>query len=97
MVITLKRRPGFYLLNIAFPFWLFVMLSFTSFAVPTTALLSDRISITLSMILTSAAFKIVVSTFTPPVGFATLLDHFMLACFVFMALTAAVRSTPGDA
>ena len=70
--VTLKRKPLFYITNVMLPFSLFVCLSFMSFGVEIDApgfggLLSDRSSLTLNMVLTAAAFKMVVANYTPAV------------------------------
>jgi hypothetical protein len=70
--VVLVRKPLFYAVNVMFPFFLFVSLSFISFGVEIDApgfggLLSDRSSLTLNMVLTAAAFKMVVANYTPAV------------------------------
>ena len=71
---------------------LFVCLSFLSFAVEIPGgHLSDRTTITMSMVLTAAAFKIVIANFTPAVGYLTLLDRYVLLCFFFMTAVAAAN------
>lgn len=88
--VCIKRRFEFYALNVLLPFVLFVCLSFISFAVEIPeGNLSDRTTITLSMVLTAAAFKIVIANFTPAVGYLTLLDQYVLLCFAFMSAVAA--------
>ncbi len=87
--VSIKRYYEFYLLNVVFPFVLFVCLSFMSFAVEIpSGSLTDRAQITLSMVLTAAAFKIVISGFTPAVGYLTLMDMYVLLCFCFMTAVA---------
>jgi hypothetical protein len=87
--VAIKRRFEFYLLNVVFPFVLFVCLSFISFAVEIPGgTLTDRAQITLSMVLTAAAFKIVIAGFTPAVGYLTLMDLYVLLCFCFMTAVA---------
>ena len=89
--IVLKRRHQFYLLNVVLPFNLFVCLSFISFAVEIPGILSDRTTITLNMVLTAAAFKVVVSNYIPAVGYLTLLDAYLLLCFLFLSAVAAAN------
>jgi hypothetical protein len=87
--VAIKRRFEFYMLNVVFPFVLFVCLSFMSFAVEIPGgTLSDRAQITLGMVLTAAAFKIVIAGFTPAVGYLTLMDLYVLLCFCFMTAVA---------
>ena len=90
--ITLKRRHQFYMYNVVLPFNLFVCLSFISFAVEIPGgILSDRTTITLNMVLTAAAFKVVVSNYIPAVGYLTLLDAYLLLCFLFLSAVAAAN------
>ena len=73
-------------------FNLFVCLSFVSFAVEIPGgILSDRTTITLNMVLTAAAFKVVVSNYTPAVGYLTVLDAYLLLCFLFLSAVAAAN------
>ena len=101
--VTLKRKPLFYITNVVLPFFLFVCLSFMSFGVEIDApgfggLLSDRSSLTLNMVLTAAAFKVVVANYTPAVSYLTYLDIYVLLCFIVMCAVSlqnyAVSSAP---
>ena len=101
--VTLKRKPLFYITNVMLPFFLFVCLSFMSFGVEIDApgfggLLSDRSSLTLNMVLTAAAFKMVVANYTPAVAYLTYLDIYILGCFIMMCAVSlqnyAVSSAP---
>lgn len=76
-------------------------LSFCSFAIEIPGgRLIDRLQITLGLVLTAAAFKIVIAGFTPAVGYLTLLDLYVLLCFAFMTAIAAcnviVSMAPSD-
>jgi hypothetical protein len=87
--ITIRRRHQFYLLNVFLLFDVFSCLSLISFGVEIDlALVSDRVSIVLNQVLTAAAFKVVVSNMTPAVGYLTLIDAFILVCFIFMGACA---------
>jgi hypothetical protein len=68
-----------------------VLLSLISFAVEIPGVLADRTSITLNMVLTAAAFKVVVSTYTPAVAYLTLLDAYLLLCFLFLSAVSAAN------
>jgi hypothetical protein len=101
--VTLKRKPLFYITNVLFPFFFFVCLSFMSFGVEIDApgfggLLSDRNSLTLNMVLTAAAFKVVVANYTPAVAYLTYLDVYILLSFIVMCAVSlqnyAVSSAP---
>ena len=55
-----ERRAAYYMWNIALPNFLLSMLVFTSFAIPRQDL-ADRLSVTLTLVLTSVAFKYMVA------------------------------------
>lgn len=55
-----ERRAAYYIWNIALPNFLLSMLVFTSFAIPKEDL-ADRLSVTLTLVLTSVAFKYMVA------------------------------------
>ena len=55
-----ERRAAYYMWNIALPNFLLSLLVFTSFAIPKEDL-ADRLSVTLTLVLTSVAFKYMVS------------------------------------
>ena len=88
--INIRRRCQFYVFNVFLMFDLFVCLSLNSFGVEIdSSLVSDRLSIVLNQVLTSAAFKVIVSNMTPAVGYLTLIDAFIFLCFAFMGAVAA--------
>jgi hypothetical protein len=63
-IVRLERIPTFYLLNLVLP--TFVIGSCTLVALlPSLAEFSDRLAVTLTMLLTSVAFKLAVQTYIP--------------------------------
>lgn len=91
--VVVERRPGYFISNVALPSWIATTLSALSFAVPREDL-ADRLSITLTMLLTAAAYKIIVSSSLPPIASLTLLDTYVLGCTAFTVL-AAVQNVVG--
>ncbi|KAG1672801.1 hypothetical protein FOA52_002789 [Chlamydomonas sp. UWO 241] len=89
IVFVVKRRPTFYLINIALPVWCIVLFSFISFAFD-AAELDVRLQVTLTMVLTLVAFKLSVSTakYLPITSRMSLMDWFMILAFVVVALVA---------
>ncbi|KAG1665337.1 hypothetical protein FOA52_011751 [Chlamydomonas sp. UWO 241] len=89
VVLVVKRRPMFYILNVFVPVWCLVMFSFCSFVLPEEDL-SNRLQVTLTMVLTLVAFKLSISTakYVPITSYMTLMDWFMLTAFVMVALVA---------
>jgi len=98
---NVKRKNGYYLWNIAMIIFLIDMLSFCSFSVDVSEP-SDRLSVTLTLLLTAVAFKFVVSQSLPTISYLTLLDKYVLSGLVFLCCMAiqnavvAVIPSPDD-
>lgn len=93
-----KRKNGYYLWNIAMIIFLIDILSFCSFSVEISSP-SDRLSVTLTLLLTAVAFKYVVSQSLPTISYLTLLDKYVLSGLVFlrcMAIENAVAASIPD-
>ncbi|XP_078691440.1 cys-loop ligand-gated ion channel-like isoform X1 [Branchiostoma floridae x Branchiostoma belcheri] len=82
-----QRKMGFYVWNIAFIMFLIMALSFTAFSVPPNEP-ADRLGVTLTLLLTSVAFKFVVTQSLPTISYLTLLDKYVLLCMIFQCLMA---------
>ena len=92
--LNVMRRYSFYLYNVAFIMCLITLLTFTSFAVKTDAV-GDRIQITLTLLLTSVAFKYYAQQFVPTVSYLTFLDKYVMTCMVFQFLVAIYNAVSG--
>ncbi|XP_078360747.1 cys-loop ligand-gated ion channel-like [Oculina patagonica] len=93
-----RRKNGYYLWNIAMIIFLIDILSFCSFSVEISSP-SDRLSVTLTLLLTAVAFKFVVSQSLPTISYLTLLDKYVLSGLVFlccMAIENAVAASIPD-
>ncbi|KAK2553672.1 Cys-loop ligand-gated ion channel [Acropora cervicornis] len=96
-----KRKNGYYLWNIAMIIFLIDILSFCSFSVDISSP-SDRLSVTLTLLLTAVAFKFVVSQSLPTISYLTLLDKYVLSGLIFLGFmaienaVAAVIPNPDD-
>lgn len=90
--LHVKRQYGFYLYNVASIMCLITALTFTSFAVGVDSI-GDRIQITLTLLLTSVAFKYYVQQFVPTVSYLTLMDKYILSCMVFQFSMAAIHNS----
>lgn len=87
--VVLQRQPMYYLTNIALPMMVLTYLGFLSFAVSFDGSrldTSDRLSITLTLLLTAVAYKFVVASAIPQVSYLTLLDKYISLCFAFLCL-----------
>ena len=83
----LQRRPQYFIWNILVPTFALTSLNFIAFAFPPSEL-SDRLSVTLTIMLTTAAYKFTVADKLPPVAYLTLADIYVLACFALTMLLA---------
>lgn len=96
-----KRKNGYYLWNIAMIIFLIDILSFCSFSVDISSP-SDRLSVTLTLLLTAVAFKFVVAQSLPTISYLTLLDKYVLSGLIFLGFmaienaVAAVIPNPDD-
>jgi len=82
-----RRDPSAHLFNIALPLFLINLISLGAFAVAPDEP-ADRLSISLTMVLTSVAFKLQISASLPPISYLTLLDWFVLTSFIFVSCIA---------
>lgn len=87
MFITIQRHVGFYVYNIIFPVFLLVILSCISFCLGIDEL-SNRMQITLTLLLTLVALKYVVCQYLPTTSYMTYLDIYVLISFLFMTIVA---------
>jgi len=76
----LTRKPAYYLSNVAVPVFLLTLFCMSVFFFDTTDL-GGRLSVVLSLILTSVAFKYVIAGYLPKVPYATLLDKYVMWSF----------------
>eukprot|EP00455_Lapot_gusevi_P034578 TRINITY_DN3817_c0_g2_i2.p1 TRINITY_DN3817_c0_g2~~TRINITY_DN3817_c0_g2_i2.p1 ORF type:complete len:366 (+),score=59.01 TRINITY_DN3817_c0_g2_i2:78-1175(+) len=88
------RNSGYYVWNVAAVVFLIVTLSLISFTIPPSEI-SDRLSITLTLMLTAVAFKLVVAESLPKMSGLTLLDKYVFAAFMFVYLVAIQNGLVG--
>jgi hypothetical protein len=93
--LVAKRVYNYYLYNIALVVFLIASLSVLSFCVELQDL-ANRTSITLTLLLTSVAFKITLSEKLPNVAYLTLLDQYILWSLVFLYMVAMVQGLMGS-
>jgi hypothetical protein len=72
--IIIERQPGFFWWNAIFPTFLFTNLTFLSMAIPAEEA-ADRLAVTVSLILTAGAYKIIAANAVPEIPHLTLLDQ----------------------
>lgn len=83
-----KRRNGFFFWNVHMPMFFMVICAGLSMCVPIEDGLGDRLGVTLGMFLAASAYKFVVAGFVPVVGYVTLLDQYVIMCFITIFLIA---------
>ncbi|KAK6185720.1 hypothetical protein SNE40_007893 [Patella caerulea] len=82
-----KRKIGYFMWNIVFIVLLIIALTFTT--LPIDPFNADRMSVTITLFLTSVAFKLVVKQSLPTISYLTYLDIYVLATLVFLGLQIA--------
>jgi hypothetical protein len=91
-----KRRISFHAWNVFFPVFLLTAMQFSVFAVDVGEV-ADRLSVTLTLVLASVAYKYVVSQNLPNISYLTLCDVYVLGSFVFMAAVVMENTLVGFA
>ena len=96
--LQVKRRPAFFIYNVSIPMALFAWMSLVSFALPVDDG-GSRLSVSLTLVLTTAAYKFVVAQSIPAVSYLTHLDYFVLAnsaVVVMLVFQNAIIARFGD-
>ena len=88
MQIKLIRNPGFYLWKVIVPLIILVIISWSVFWMSEESL-ADRISFSLTGILTVVAYQFLISENLPNISYLTLMDAILSLSFLAIALTVA--------
>lgn len=88
MQIKLIRKPGFYLWKVIIPLIILVIISWSVFWMAEESL-ADRISFSLTGILTVVAYQFLISENLPNISYLTLIDAILSLSFLAIALTVA--------
>ena len=90
--LTLRRRYGWYVINIVQPMGLLAFLTALTVGVReadgSRLGTANRLSLTFTLMLTAVAYKFVVATSIPDVSYQTDLDMYVLLCFLWMLFAA---------
>lgn len=92
------RKPTFHVFNTIIPMMFIVATSLRSFAVPRDET-ADRLSVSLTILLTTVAFKLQIGDSLPQISYLTLIDEFILssiAYVIFVVLSNALVSELSD-
>lgn len=90
--VLVERQPFTLFVNVAVPVSTLTLLTGLNFFIP----LDDyqtRLANATTLMLTSAAYKLVVATQLPEVAYMTLLDKYVLSCYALMAFVVAEGAT----
>ena len=89
-VLCVHRRPGYYIVNVVVPTGLIVLLCACQFQIAAEDV-AERMSVSLTLLLTTIAFKLVTSSMMPAVAYLTLLDRYVTLSSLmnFLAVLAA--------
>lgn len=82
-----NRRVGFYIYNVMVPVFILVTMSFISFVIDIHNL-TERLTITLTLMLTLVALKFVVTQYLPTTSYLTYMDKYILNSFFYVSMTA---------
>lgn len=87
IAVVVSRKPSFYLFEVALPAFLVVVLSFASFFFR-CGQLYERLTISLTMVLTQMTLKFLVSQYIPATSYLTYLDKYIVVCFAYLFLVS---------
>ena len=85
MSVTATRIPDYYVCNIFVPQVILSACAFAAFAISPDDL-ADRLSVVLTLVLASVAFKFTVSQDLPKIPYMTFLDRFVMGHFIFLGI-----------
>ena len=91
MELNIQRKPGFWIHQVVVPMLLITTAILTSFFVPQRNL-TDRCSITLTLLLAMVGIKYVIGQHLPRLSYATLIDYYVLCCFTAAFLVILEQS-----
>jgi hypothetical protein len=86
--IYTERNSFYYVINFGIVLFLIVLSALPISAIPYKEI-ADRMSITVSLLLTMVAFKFVMTSYIPPTSYLTTLDIYMLITILMLSLIIA--------
>lgn len=89
-----SRRGSYYIWNLYVPLFILTAMLFSVFSV-SVAEVSDRLSLTLTIVLASVAYKYIVSQDLPHIAYLTMADVYVLGNFIFTALVVLENAWAG--
>lgn len=92
IICKLERQPDYYMYNVTLVMTLLVCLSTASLTMPSMDDIGDRIETNLTLLLTAVAYKYIVNSFLPPTPYLTLLDIYVICCFLVLGLVTVASA-----
>ena len=91
--MRVRRKPWNWFFNVVFPLFIIQGSLVTTYAIDSG--LSDRLGITITLLLAIVAFRYVVSEKLPNISYATLIDLYVLSSFLLAAMIIADQTCQG--
>lgn len=83
--VHVQRKSGYYVINVVCPTGLFALLCGCQAWIP-RANVADRLSVSLTLLLTATAYKFVTASMLPAVAYQTFLDKYVSMCSAIIIL-----------
>lgn len=83
--VHVQRKSGYYVINVVCPTGLFALLCGCQAWIP-RANVADRLSVSLTLLLTATAYKFVTASMLPAVAYQTFLDKYVSMCSIIIIL-----------
>ena len=93
--VHVLRRWAYYLFNIALPMEVLALLAILIPPCLPQGSPGDRLGVTLSLIITAAAYKFAIASMVPPVAYLTLIDKFVMALSLILLLCTVQNAVLG--
>jgi len=89
------RRPGFVIFNVLIPMAAFVIMAGMQFTIDRSNQ-DARLAVSLTLVLTAAAYKFSISSMIPSISYLTLADKYVLYCSVIIFLLVLEGAIVGN-
>ena len=95
--VHVQRKSGYYVINVVCPTGLFALLCGCQAWIP-RANVADRLSVSLTLLLTATAYKFVTASMLPAVAYQTFLDKYvsMCSCIIILVVLEAPLASHFD-
>lgn len=90
IIVYLERKPRPWIVNVILPTFLILLFSYSSFAIPTKNI-ADRLSLTVTLLLTQAALKFTVSSGLPTVPYITYMEYYFIFSYILITTNGVLN------